>query len=125
MQVVTQKKGVFVQKNPRFHPDNHSKNHILFERVATLAKKHGCTPGQLALAWVQHQGADVIPIPGTHLVMMSAWGKGMRAVSPFSAEIFKYVSVNMSECQNVRMAEWQNVRMSNWQNVRMEDLELI
>ena len=49
-------------------------------------------------------------------MMMSAWGKGMRAVSPFSAEIFKYVSVNMSECQNVRMAECQNVRLAECQD---------
>ena len=55
-----------LQKNPRFHPDNHSKNQLLYDRVAKLAERHGCTPGQLALAWVQHQGADVIPIPGTH-----------------------------------------------------------
>ncbi|TYH45989.1 hypothetical protein E1A91_D11G293600v1 [Gossypium mustelinum] len=30
-----------------------------------LAQKHGCTPAQLALAWVLHQGDDVAPIPGT------------------------------------------------------------
>lgn len=29
-----------------------------------MAKKHGCTPIQLALAWVLHQGNDVVPIPG-------------------------------------------------------------
>jgi len=30
-----------------------------------LAKKHQCSPAQLALAWVLHQGDDVVPIPGT------------------------------------------------------------
>jgi aryl-alcohol dehydrogenase-like predicted oxidoreductase len=34
-------------------------------RVQELAKDHGCTPGQLALAWLLHQGDDVVPIPGT------------------------------------------------------------
>ena len=34
-------------------------------RVRELAAEHDCTPGQLALAWVMHQGQDVVPIPGT------------------------------------------------------------
>ncbi|KAJ4955581.1 hypothetical protein NE237_012364 [Protea cynaroides] len=37
----------------------------LYNRVANLAAKHGCTPAQLALSWVLHQGDDVVPIPGT------------------------------------------------------------
>ena len=37
----------------------------LVERVKDLAGKKGCTPGQLALAWVHAQGPDVFPIPGT------------------------------------------------------------
>lgn len=50
---------------PRFQPENLKKNEILFDRVANLARKHNCTPAQLALAWVLHQGDDVVPIPGT------------------------------------------------------------
>ena len=41
-----------------------AKNKILYDRVAALAAKKKCTPGQLALAWVQHQGMDTVPIPG-------------------------------------------------------------
>lgn len=52
-------------RNPRFHGENIEKNKVLFERVSALAKKHGYTPAQLALAWVLHQGSDVAPIPGT------------------------------------------------------------
>ena len=33
-----------------------------------LAEKKGCTVGQLALAWVSHQGEDVVPLPGTKRV---------------------------------------------------------
>lgn len=40
-------------------------NEKLVEKVKELAKKKGCKPGQLALSWVQHQGDDVFPIPGT------------------------------------------------------------
>jgi aryl-alcohol dehydrogenase-like predicted oxidoreductase len=50
---------------PRFRGENLEKNKVLYERVAALAKKYMCTPGQLALAWVMHQGDDVVPIPGT------------------------------------------------------------
>lgn len=53
---------------PRFSAENLEKNRMLFERVSALAEKHACTPGQLALAWVCHQGDDgleVVPIPGT------------------------------------------------------------
>ncbi|KAG6535115.1 probable aldo-keto reductase 1 [Zingiber officinale] len=50
---------------PRFAAENLEKNKILYTRVENLARKHHCTPVQLALAWVLHQGDDVVPIPGT------------------------------------------------------------
>ncbi|XP_061374380.1 probable aldo-keto reductase 2 isoform X2 [Gastrolobium bilobum] len=50
---------------PRFQPENLEHNKTIFERVNELAAKKGCTPSQLALAWVHHQGKDVCPIPGT------------------------------------------------------------
>ena len=40
-------------------------NEKLVEKIKVLADKKGCKPGQLALAWVQQQGDDVFPIPGT------------------------------------------------------------
>ncbi|KAM7472693.1 hypothetical protein LguiA_010876 [Lonicera macranthoides] len=51
--------------HPRFTGSNFDQNKIMYERVEALAKKHGCTPAQLALAWVLHQGDDIVPIPGT------------------------------------------------------------
>jgi len=50
---------------PRFQPENLEYNKTVFERVNQMATKKGCTPAQLALAWVHHQGSDVCPIPGT------------------------------------------------------------
>ncbi|KAG5560601.1 hypothetical protein RHGRI_003802 [Rhododendron griersonianum] len=50
---------------PRFKPENVEHNKKIFERVHEMAQKKGCTPSQLALAWVHHQGKDVCPIPGT------------------------------------------------------------
>ncbi|CAL9238036.1 unnamed protein product [Arabidopsis halleri] len=50
---------------PRFQQENLDHNKILFEKVSAMSAKKGCSPAQLALAWVHHQGADVCPIPGT------------------------------------------------------------
>uniref|UniRef100_A0A2N9J164 NADP-dependent oxidoreductase domain-containing protein n=1 Tax=Fagus sylvatica TaxID=28930 RepID=A0A2N9J164_FAGSY len=50
---------------PRFQTENMEHNKTIFERVNDIATKKGCTPSQLALAWVHHQGKDVCPIPGT------------------------------------------------------------
>ncbi len=55
----------FRRNNPRFQGDNLRRNLELVDRVRQLADEHDCTPGQLALAWVLHQGSDVVPIPGT------------------------------------------------------------
>ncbi|KAK1682428.1 hypothetical protein QYE76_043276 [Lolium multiflorum] len=55
----------FRKHMPRFQPENLEKNALIFERVNAMATRKGCTPSQLALAWVHHQGNDVCPIPGT------------------------------------------------------------
>jgi len=51
--------------NPRFQGENFQKNLNLVEEVKRLAEEKKVTPAQLALAWVLHQGEDVVPIPGT------------------------------------------------------------
>ncbi|XP_074297278.1 putative aldo-keto reductase 2 isoform X2 [Silene latifolia] len=53
------------QQLPRFQQENMEKNKLIFERVSEIAAQKGCTPAQLALAWVHQQGEDVCPIPGT------------------------------------------------------------
>ncbi|KAK8003256.1 hypothetical protein PG989_002975 [Apiospora arundinis] len=52
-------------KHPRFSEEHFADNLKLVETLAGVAKEKGCTPGQLALAWVLAQGEDFIPIPGT------------------------------------------------------------
>jgi len=49
---------------PRFQGENFDKNKTFYFRIEKLAEKHGCTTAQLALAWLLHQGDDVVPIPG-------------------------------------------------------------
>jgi aryl-alcohol dehydrogenase-like predicted oxidoreductase len=51
--------------SPRFQGDNFQRNLDLVQRVGQLAQAKGCTPGQLALAWVLAQAPEIIPIPGT------------------------------------------------------------
>jgi aryl-alcohol dehydrogenase-like predicted oxidoreductase len=51
--------------HPRFSGENFAHNLRLTEAVQDLAREHGCTAAQLALAWVLAQGDDIIPIPGT------------------------------------------------------------
>lgn len=51
--------------HPRFSGENIEKNKVIYARLSDLASKHAYTPPQLALAWLLHQGEDVIPIPGT------------------------------------------------------------
>ncbi|KAF3562965.1 hypothetical protein DY000_02012856 [Brassica cretica] len=54
-----------LQTLPRFQQENLDHNKILYDKVCAMSEKKGCTPAQLALAWVHHQGDDVCPIPGT------------------------------------------------------------
>lgn len=53
---------------PRFQGENFQKNLELVAHIRTLAAQKGCTPAQLALAWVLAQGDDLLPIPGTKRV---------------------------------------------------------
>lgn len=55
----------FRKYNPRFQGENFHKNLDLVRAVQDIAAAKGCTPSQLALAWVLAQGDDLVPIPGT------------------------------------------------------------
>jgi aryl-alcohol dehydrogenase-like predicted oxidoreductase len=58
----------FRRSAPRFQQGNREHNLELVERFKALAADWGHTPAQLALAWLLHQGGDVVPIPGTRRV---------------------------------------------------------
>ena len=55
----------FRRINPRWREENLQQNLALVEQIKHIAAAKGCTPAQLALAWVLAQGENVIPIPGT------------------------------------------------------------
>ena len=57
--------GDFRSRHPRFQDDNLARNLELLQRLEEVAADKHVTAAQLALAWVMHRGADVVPIPGT------------------------------------------------------------
>jgi aryl-alcohol dehydrogenase-like predicted oxidoreductase len=65
---------------PRFAPDNYAANLRLLPAYAALAREVGCTPAQLAIAWLLHRGEHIIPIPGTTSVAHLAEDLGAQDV---------------------------------------------
>jgi aryl-alcohol dehydrogenase-like predicted oxidoreductase len=55
----------FRRTSPRFQGDNFARNLELVGRLEQIAAQKGCTPAQLALAWVLRRGDDIVPIPGS------------------------------------------------------------
>ncbi len=75
------------KRHPRYAKDNLEHNRSLAQKVDAIAKRKGCTPAQLALAWVLAQGDDVIPIPGTKRKDRLAENLGALNVKLSAAEV--------------------------------------
>jgi len=56
------------REHPRFQGPNFEANRRMVEAVRNVAEEHHCSMAQLALAWLLHQGSDIVPIPGTRRV---------------------------------------------------------
>jgi len=63
--VATLAPGDIRRAMPRFAPETYPRNLALLEPYGRLAERAGCTPAQLALAWLLAKGDDIVPIPGT------------------------------------------------------------
>jgi aryl-alcohol dehydrogenase-like predicted oxidoreductase len=63
--ITTLEDGDFRHNAPRFRGENLRRNLDGFAPLRALADDLGITPAQLALAWLLHQGDDIVPIPGT------------------------------------------------------------
>ncbi|RNL62993.1 aldo/keto reductase [Nocardioides marmoriginsengisoli] len=72
---------------PRFQGEALDANLRLVDEIGKVAAEKGCTPGQLALAWVLAQGDDVAPIPGTKRVKYLEENVGAAAVTLTGAEL--------------------------------------
>ncbi|KAK9177582.1 hypothetical protein WN944_029605 [Citrus x changshan-huyou] len=90
-------KDDYRQSLPRFQAENLEHNKKLFERVNEIAAKKGCTPSQLALAWVHHQGDDVCPIPGT--TKIENLNQNIKALS------VKLTSEEIAELESIASAD--------------------
>jgi aryl-alcohol dehydrogenase-like predicted oxidoreductase len=72
--------GDFRAQSPRFVGENFEKNLRLVREVEAIAQRLGCTPSQVALAWLLAKGDDVVPIPGTKRVKYLHENLGAAAV---------------------------------------------
>jgi aryl-alcohol dehydrogenase-like predicted oxidoreductase len=73
--------------SPRFQGDNFQKNLDLVDKITALANKKGCTPSQLALAWVMAQRDYIFPIPGTKRIKYLEENTGALNVQLSPAEL--------------------------------------
>ncbi len=73
--------------NPRFADQNLQRNLHIVEIVKVIAAEKGCTPAQLALAWLLAQGDDIIPIPGTKRTRYLQENLGALQVTLSEAEL--------------------------------------
>jgi aryl-alcohol dehydrogenase-like predicted oxidoreductase len=73
--------GDFRRNLPRYQGENFDNNVSAAAAVKALAASLGVAPGQVALAWILHQGADIVPIPGTKRVRYVEENLSAAAVS--------------------------------------------
>ncbi|KAH7858677.1 hypothetical protein Vadar_026587 [Vaccinium darrowii] len=104
--------GDYRKDMPRFKPENVEHNKKIFERVNEMARRKGCTPSQLALAWVHHQGNDVCPIPGTTKIENFNQNIGALAVKltpEEMAELESYASADASISTSLATASFLTI----------------
>jgi aryl-alcohol dehydrogenase-like predicted oxidoreductase len=77
------------RQNPRFQEENLKANLALVEAVKSLAADRGCTPAQLALAWLLQRSPRIVPIPGTRRIERLEENAGAVAISLNAAELAK------------------------------------
>jgi len=75
------------RNSPRFQGDNFRKNLDLVKKIEEMAAAKGCTPSQLALAWVLAQGQDIVPIPGTKRIQYLEDNLGSLRISLTADEL--------------------------------------
>lgn len=73
--------------SPRFQGDNFQRNLDLVQQIDAMAAERGCTPAQVALAWVLAQGNDVVPIPGTKRRTYLEQNLGALAITLTTADL--------------------------------------
>ncbi|RAL54401.1 hypothetical protein DM860_001529 [Cuscuta australis] len=106
--------------NPRFQAENAEHNNNLYERIHEMAVTKGCTPSQLALAWLHHQGNDVCPIPGTTKIENLDQNIGALSVSLSEEDMIELESIASAvkgERQSPGVSTWEDSNtppLSTW-----------
>ncbi len=85
--------GDYRRLAPRFQGDSFQKNLDVVAKVGEIAREKGCTPAQLALAWLHAQGKDVVPIPGTKTRARLEENVGALGVSLSPADLARIEAV--------------------------------
>lgn len=81
---------------PRFAPEHMDANRRWLPAYRALAVEAGCTPAQLAIAWLLHQGNDILPIPGTANIAHLRENNGADAVT-LSADLLQRLDVLINQ----------------------------
>ncbi|MDQ3305526.1 MAG: aldo/keto reductase [Actinomycetota bacterium] len=96
------------ERFPRFGPEHLDRNLVMVDRARELAERKGCTPGQVALAWVLAQGDDVVPIPGTKRVRYLEENVAAADVT-LDADDLAWIEANIGEASGDRYADMGTV----------------
>jgi aryl-alcohol dehydrogenase-like predicted oxidoreductase len=81
------------RNNPRWQGDNFRKNLDVVHKVEEIAREKGCTPSQLALAWLLAQGDDIVPIPGTKHISLLEENAKAAGITLSAAELARIDAV--------------------------------
>ena len=79
--------------SPRFQGENFDKNIELVKQIEKMAGEKGCSPSQLAIAWVLKQGDDIVPIPGTKRIKYLDANMAALNIELSEAELEKIESI--------------------------------
>src|SRR3954452_16052281 len=93
---------------PRFGEEHFDRNLALVDSVSELAERKGCTPGQLAIAWVMAQGPNVVPIPGTKRLRYLEENVAAAEVT-LDADDLAWLDANVGPPSGDRYADMGNV----------------
>ncbi|ADD44942.1 aldo/keto reductase [Stackebrandtia nassauensis] len=90
--------------NPRFSDEHLAANLRLVDVVREVAAEKGCTPAQLALAWLLARGEDIVPIPGTRRVSALEENLAAAQLRLDESELARLASINPEAVRGERLA---------------------
>jgi len=104
--------GDYRANHPRFSPENFQHNLDTVARLEAVARRKGITSAQLALAWLLHQGDDIVPIPGTKRRVLLEQNLAAADVSLSAAELAEIAEIaRPGAFGGTRYADMSNVNV--------------